>query len=140
MIFYPTGMLLTPPPPARSREWFPRRFGIGCLGCSSGDALGLLEQRAQNSDEREAERRRATSRKTAKIGRAAEREAQSKKTRGDEERKASKERERETYCFLIAVSALAPRPPVAHHKRTKPGLLGLGVAILTPGEWRSPQG
>lgn len=34
--------------------------------------------------------------KTAKIGRAAEREAQTRKTQGDEERKASKERKRPT--------------------------------------------
>lgn len=68
--------------------------------------------------------------KTVKTGRAAEREAQSRKTGGDEERKASKERD--LMLSDCSVSTLAPRPPVAHHRRTKPGLLGLGVAVLTP--------
>lgn len=51
----------------------------------------MLEQRAQNSDERGGAEM-SNHEKTAKTGKAAEREAQSRKTGGDGERKASKER------------------------------------------------
>lgn len=72
----------------------------------------------------------SNSEKTEKTSIAREREAQRGKTGGHEERKASKERD--PLLSDCSVSALAPRPPVAHHMRTKPGLPGLGVAVLMP--------
>lgn len=49
-----------------------------------------------------------------------------------EEMEKGRQAKRDTKPSDCSVSAPAPRPPVAHHMRTKRGLLGLGVAVLMP--------